>query len=309
MKSTQPLIMSTLLSIVLTLSGCAMNDHSGRADNHSSSKLLPKSAPIVLGKIEYYQLGHGTPIVLIAGYATDVTSWSNRFLIALAAHHQLIIPNNRNVSGSQINSTRYLSRDLANDVSQLIQHLHLKKPTVLGISMGGMIAQQLAILHPDQVGHLILINTAIAGHQSVHPKPKIEKKILNIPQNKLGLYFVAVDLFFPSGWKIKMAYKLVVDRFQPKKYSEINLKAIIPYQQRLILDWGNDDFSAKKISQLPMPVLILNGKADAVIPPINSNILAQVIPHSELTQWKEGGHAMIYQYPQQLTDRINKFIN
>lgn len=58
-----------------------------------------------------------------------------------------------------------------------------------------------------------------------------------------------------------------------------------------------------------MPVLILNGKSDAVIPPINSNILVQVIPHSELTQWEEGGHAMIYQYPQQLTDRINKFIN
>ena len=57
-----------------------------------------------------------------------------------------------------------------------------------------------------------------------------------------------------------------------------------------------------------MPVLILNGTADAVIPPINSSILVQTIPHAELIRWKDGGHAMIYQYPKQIAQCIDNFI-
>lgn len=274
----------------------------------TESPLIPQYTRVVGGKMEYYQLGKGSPIVLIPGYATDVSSWSSDFLYALAKKHQLIILNNRNVGGSRIHSERYRSSDLANDVAQLIQNVQLKKPTVLGISMGGMIAQQVAVLHPNLVGQLILINTAIAGHQSVHPSPKMEQKLLAIPHNKLGFYNVAVNLFFPSAWKIKMAGKLITDRFQPKNYNEIDLKRIIPYQHKLLMGWGQDEVTAKKIRLLPMPVLILNGSVDVVIPPINSSILAKTIPHAELIRWKEGGHAMIYQYPKEVAYIIDGFI-
>ena len=58
-----------------------------------------------------------------------------------------------------------------------------------------------------------------------------------------------------------------------------------------------------------MPVLILNGEADSVIPPINSIILTRTIPHAQLVRWKEGGHAMIYQYPEQIANTVNDFIS
>ena len=57
-----------------------------------------------------------------------------------------------------------------------------------------------------------------------------------------------------------------------------------------------------------MPVLILNGGADVVIPPVNSIILANTIPQARLMRWPEGGHAMIYQYPEELAGAINDFI-
>lgn len=287
--------------IGLMLSGCSIY-------KTSESKLIPQYTPVAKGKMEYYKFGKGSPIVLIPGYATDVSSWSSSFLRTLANEHQLIVLNNRNIGGSRIYSSRYMSYDLANDVFQLMHNLHLKKPAVLGISMGGMIAQQVAALHPNHVGQLILINTAISGHQAVHPSPRIEKKIWSIPHNKLGFYVVAVDCFFPSRWKIRMAYKLVTDRFLPKNHSEVNLTKIIPPQQNLLMDWTNDDITAIKISKIPMPVLILNGCADSVIPPINSSILLQTIPHAELIHWKDGGHAMIYQYPKQIAQSINQFI-
>jgi len=271
--------------------------------------LLPNHAKIKYGQIEYYRTGHGSPIILIPGYATDVSSWNREFIAQLAMQHQVIILNNRGVGGSVVSSNSYSPQDLANDTYQLIQKLKLKQPAVIGISMGGMIAQQLAVLHQDTLGALILINTSIAGKKAVHPSPDIENKLLHLSKHQLGFYFSAIELFFPPQARTSMAYSLIADRFYPKNLTKINAGAIMPKQQSLIRDWFNDNETANKLTQLHLPVLILNGKADSVIPPINSIILANTIPHSQLVQWKNGGHAMIYQYPYEMGDLINHFIS
>jgi pimeloyl-ACP methyl ester carboxylesterase len=260
------------------------------------------------GNIEYYKFGSGSPIILIPGYATDVSSWDRNFLAALAQQHQVIVLNNRNVGRSSIQSSRYETRDLANDIYQLIQHLSLQKPAILGISMGGMIAQQLAVMHPDKLGQLILINTVIAGRQAIPPVTPVEKQMLDMPTNLLARYLVALKLFFPASSRMQMAYALAVDRFQPKSYKEIDPAAILPQQRQLVLHWVDDNATAKKISRLNLPVLILNGNADNVIPPINSVILACNIRNSQIVGWKNGGHAMIYQYPIEIANTINHFI-
>ena len=293
------------LFIILILSGCSTY----HANTENLATLPAQNAPVKSGQVEYYRFGQGTPIVLIPGYATDISSWNREFLNALAQQHQLIVLNNRHVGGSHIQSDRYKSQDLANDTYQLIQYLHLRKPAVLGISMGGMIAQQLAVLHPKKIGHLILINTAIAGKTTVHPSPEVETALLNMPESKLGRYQVALKLFFPPDWKARMAYVLAFDRFRPLHYQEIDVAKVLPAQRALILAWLHDDKTAQKIKTLPMPTLILNGEADIVIPPINSVILLNAIPRAQLYRWKEGGHALNYQFPRKLALTIDHFIS
>ncbi len=296
--------------VLLLISGCS-TDHQSKHPyaTNNLNKLTPHYVSSQQGQIEYYCAGNGTPIILIAGYATDVSSWNREFLATLAAHHQIIVPNNRDVGGSKTSSTQYQAADLANDMYDLIQKLKLKKPAVIGISMGGMIAQELAVLHPETLGHLILINTSIAGDQAIPPTPKVKEKLLNLSQHKVGFYLTAIDLFFPPKWKMKMAYSLVVDRFQPQNFTEINLGLVMSKQQQLILNWLHDNETAKKIDKITIPVLVLNGESDVVIPPINSHILASRIPHAQLIRWKEGGHAMIYQYPEAIGNEINNFIS
>jgi len=269
---------------------------------------MPQYAAIQNGHLEYYRFGHGTPIVLIPGYVTDITSWDKQFLATLAEKHQLVVFNNRNVGGSAVQSDHYESQDLAKDTYQLIQQLRLRKPAVLGISMGGMIAQQLAVLYPTKIGQLILINTAIAGKQSVRPDPETEKMMLNMPTSQLGRYLIALKLFFPASERTQVGFALAVNRFQPANYTEIDPDSVMSQQRFLILQWTKDETAAKKIGQLNLPVLILNGGADEVIPPINSDILANIIPHVELKRWKNGGHAMVYQYPENIANTINDFI-
>lgn len=297
------------LLLIILMSGCATHR---QFDNHFSvenlKKITPQYAAIQNGRLEYYRFGHGSPILLIPGYVTDITSWNKRFLAVLAEKHQLIIFNNRNVGGSYVQSDHYQSQDLAKDTHQLIKTLHLKKTTVLGVSMGGMIAQQLAVLYPNEISQLILVNTAIAGKQSIKPSPATEKIMLNMPASKVGRYMVALKSFFPASQRTQMGFVLAFDRFQPKNYTEINSDSVISQQRFLILQWTKDNATAKKLGRLNLPVLILNGVADEVIPPVNSEILARVIPHAELKRWQNGGHAMIYQYPENIANVINDFI-
>lgn len=260
------------------------------------------------GQLEYYQFGQGSPIVLIPGYVTDISSWHCKFLLTLAMHHQVIVFNNRNVGRSSFHSTHYESKDLAEDTYQLIAALHLKKPTIVGISMGGMIAQQLAVTHENKIGPLILMNTLIPGSKAILPNADIKKRLQNVPRNKLARYFSGINLFFPFSWRISMAYSLVVNRFQPKDYEEINLDKVLIAQQNLLTQWTKDEMTANKIKHLKLPVLILNGKLDAVIPPINSVILAKTISGAKLMSIEEGGHAMIYQFPEQIANAINRFL-
>jgi pimeloyl-ACP methyl ester carboxylesterase len=284
------------LASVLTFTGCM-------AQSSSQSHFVP----VLHGKMEYYELGAGSPIVLIPGYGTDVSSWDQAFLTTLAQRHQLIVLNNRNVGRSIIKSSRYESQDLANDVHQLIVQLKLSKPAVLGISMGGMIAQQLAVSHPNDVGQLILINTVIAGHQAVAPSGAVKKLMLRKPKNQLDRYAVALELFFPPSSITSMAYVLAADRFQPPHYKPVSTLTILP-QQTLVMHWIADNATGDKISQLKLPVLILNGNADIVIPPINSVILARNIRYAQLLRWENGGHGMIFQYPNQIANAVSDFI-
>lgn len=311
MKSVKATAISRwfFLMLLLVLSGCSTYHASNKQYPVKNLKeLSPKYAAISHGQMEYYSFGQGSPIVLIPGYVTDVSSWNQEFLASLAQQHQVIVINNRNVGGSWVESARYESSDLAKDTYQLINKLGLKKPAILGISMGGMIAQQVAVKYGDKLGPLILINTAIAGKEAVHPSADVEKKMLDLPRDKLGRYFLAVDLFSPSSQKVQMAYSLAIDRFKPKYYTEVNPANIIPQQRHLLMRWTEDNDTAKKLKQLHTPVLILNGDADVVIPPINSVILAKTIPNAQLVSWRNGGHAMIYQYPDELAATISEFI-
>lgn len=297
-----------VLMLVIFVAGCSVHQTSSEYTLRQLNHVTPQYIAVNHGRMEYYRFGRGTPIILINGYVTDISSWNRQFLATLADHHDIIVINNRNVGGSTIRSGRYTTQDLANDTYQVIEQLHLKKPAILGISMGGMIAQQVAALHQDKLGHLILINTAIAGKKSVHPKPTTEKLMLNMPTDKVGRYFLAIKLFFPSHDRLPMAISLAIDRFQPRYFTEVDAPAMLAPQRSLLMHWTNDDATAEKLSTLKLPTLILNGQFDDVIPPVNSVILARTIPHATLERWPYGGHAMIFQYPAELAQAVNEFL-
>lgn len=304
MKKTT--ILSVIAITLIFLSG-ALKANVVETDMPSKQS-TPQFVTLPDGKIEYYRFGHGTPIVLIAGYFANVKSWNLPFLKALAKEHDVIIFDNRNVGGSFNSSKNYTTRDLALDTNNLLKALHLSHATVLGISMGGMIAQQFAISYPDNVDHLILVNTFIAGIQPILPSKQVEADLYHQPHGKIRQYLMALRILFPPEARSKMFFTFIRDRFNPHTQEIPLLPSVVKQQQGLVLGWIKDKAALNKIRNLHMPVLILSGGSDYVIPYQNTDILHKEIPNSTLVRWQDGGHAMTFQHPDAIANVINQWL-
>ena len=131
------------------------------------------SAPVrvahtTMGAVGYRVLGSGPPVVLIMGYGGTMEAWDPEFVDALSQHHRVVIFDNAGIGDTSSLSTPLTIDAMANQTSALIDTLGLGKPDVLGWSMGGMIAQALAVEHPSQVGRLVLCAT-FPGTGAVEP--------------------------------------------------------------------------------------------------------------------------------------------
>ena len=274
-----------------------------------SNTLSPHIINIPGGKIEYYRFGQGTPLILIAGYFANVKSWNMPFLKMLSAKHDVIILDNRNVGASVNSSKSYTTLDLAEDIDYLVKALNLSHVNIFGISMGGMIAQQFAITYPKTVDHLILMNTFIAGIKPTVPNKEVQEDLYSQPKSKLKQYLMALRILFPKEARFKMFFSFMRDRFNPYTKETPISPTVIKQQQALVLGWIKNTAALEKIKQLKMPVLILSGGADYVIPSPNTDVLHKEIQHSTLVRWKNGGHAMIFQYPEAIANVINQWLD
>jgi len=298
-----------LLVIITSFPDAVLPENPDHPYQLLTNNLEPHILQVPGGKIEYYRFGHGAPLVLITGYFANVKSWNMTFLKLLSTKNDVIIFDNRNVGGSFNLSKNYSTSDLAGDVGYLLKALHLSHANILGISMGGMIAQQFAILYPDKVDHLILINTFIAGIQPALPDKQIEKNLYKQPSGKLRQYIMALRLLFPPDARFKMFFTFAKDRFNPHS-KEVSLSpTVIRQQQKLVLGWINNTAALQKIRQIKIPVLILSGGSDYIIPYYNTDVLHKEIRHSKLVRWKQGGHAMIFQYPESIANTINQWLH
>ncbi len=303
-KKILNLFLCLLLSI-FTKMAAAENTHYYQT---LSNQLTPQVLDVPGGKIEYYRFGHGTPLVLITGYFANVKSWSMSFLKALSAEHDVIILDNRNVGGSINSSKNYKTVDLAGDVNYLLQSLNINHTDIFGVSMGGMIAQQYAISYPTKVDHLILMNTFIAGKQPALPSKQIQAGFYTAPKGKIKQLLMALRVLFPPEARAKMLFVFLNDRFNPKTEEKPLSPKVIKQQQNLVLAWMNDRDALQKIRKLKIPVLIMSGGSDYVIPPANSDVLKKEIPQAELIRWQDGGHAMIFQHSADIAKVINDWL-
>ena len=137
------------------------------------------------GTVAYRELGSGPALLLITGADASMDGWPPSFVDALAAHHKVVVFDNAGVGRtSAVSAPDLLSiAAMASQTSALISALRLRRPAVLGWSMGGMIAQALAVSHPAQVSRLILAATT-AGTGKALPLPSYTAAVFSLSPAK-----------------------------------------------------------------------------------------------------------------------------
>ena len=155
---------------------CAAAALAGCGSGSSGPDVLTAPVHVVRttdGTVAYRELGSGPALLLIIGADASMDDWPPSFVDALAAHHEVVVFDNAGVGRtSAVSATASLSiTAMASQTSALISALRLRRPAVLGWSMGGMIAQALAVSHPAQVSRLILAATAVGTGKAVPLPP------------------------------------------------------------------------------------------------------------------------------------------
>jgi pimeloyl-ACP methyl ester carboxylesterase len=114
-------------------------------------------------EIVYRRVGKGRPVLVLNGFAATSSDWDPSFVDGLASSNELILLNNRGIGGSTDNGAPFDIAVLAADAACVIEALGFKRVNVIGWSMGGFIAQILAVKYPQRVNSLVLLSTDPGG--------------------------------------------------------------------------------------------------------------------------------------------------
>jgi pimeloyl-ACP methyl ester carboxylesterase len=235
------------------------------------------------------------------GYAGTMQDWDPRFVDALARHYRVVIFDNAGIGRTAALSTPLSIDAMADQTSALISTLGLGRPDVLGWSMGGMIAQALAVRHPAQVRRLVLCATFPGtGTAAVPSQAAVRALTSSNPQQ------VMADLFPPDQ---AIAWDAFTAGISSYPYKPTAPAAAIAAQARASAAWfAGADPAGRRTAQISVPTLIADGSADRVDPVANDHALARLIPGAKLVLYPDAGHAFLFQEGTPLTFLIGSFL-
>jgi pimeloyl-ACP methyl ester carboxylesterase len=227
-------------------------------------------------------------------------NWSPSFVDALAEHHKVVVFDNAGVGKTATLSSPLTITAMADQTSALISTLHLAPALVLGWSMGGMIAQALAVLHPSQVSKLVLAATQAGTGKAVPPSAAAQAAVdSDSPSVELSV------LFPPSAIAAAQLYGFSVLRY-PDLY--VVLPKVKVEQTTAIDQWfAGSVASGRDVTSLKVPTLVADGSEDALDPVSNDKQLAGLIKGAQLTLYSGAGHAFWFQDESAFLARLGAF--
>ena len=252
--------------------------------------------------IAYQIFGKGDPLLFIPGFSMTMDMWEP-MLNGLPADHTIILFDNRGIgqtTAGNDTTTAFTIEQFANDTAALMDTLGIKQPVdVLGLSLGGYIAQELAFLNPEKVFRLILVASSCGGNQTVPPQVSPQDFKSMISGNATEEVFL--HTLFPQDW-IQNNTEYIENEFifPMGKVSGENLQL----QSAAAGKWN----SCERLSDMSKETLVVTGSQDITSPPANSIRLAEKIPGAWLAQIEGGGHGVMFQYPEKFARVIETFL-
>ena len=249
-------------------------------------------------RIAYEVQGAGEPVLLVQGLGYARWGWEP-IADRLARDFLVVSFDNRGIGESDVPPGPYTVAQLAADARAVLDAVGLERANVVGASLGGMVAQQLALAYPERVEKLVLLCTTPGGADA-YPMPEVtvrlfseaaslppEQALRGFVENSLSVRGELVDVLYerrlanpphPQGWQAQAAAGM---------------------------GWDSDG----RLGEIAAPTLILHGTGDNVIDYRNSELLAQRIPGARLRLFDGAGHLLFWEQPDELVAEIREFLS
>lgn len=252
-------------------------------------------------KIYYEIYGRGDPLVLIMGLRRNA-EWWYRQIPALSRHFTVLAFDNRGAGRSEKPREAYSILLFAEDTAALMEGVGIERAHVLGISMGGYIAQELAINYRDKVRSLILGCTSAGGVRAVSMSPdRLVKFTANEGLTPEQILRKDMDIYFSDRFV----------RENPKRIEEFVETSLRHYQPAFAFFQQFDAClkhdTSDRVGRIMAPTLIMTGDDDPLVPPQNSHILKELIPSAELALFSACRHCFFMEAADEFNRRTISF--
>jgi pimeloyl-ACP methyl ester carboxylesterase len=254
--------------------------------------------------IDYEVRGAGAPLLMICGFRRSRVVWMNGILDLLAQRFQLILMDNRGTGQSDKPQDGYSAERMADDAAAVLAHAQLPRAHVFGFSMGGMIAQRVALRHPGLVHGLALAGTHCGTHGSVPGDKRIFDLLRIVPDAQRTAREVAVmqeQAYFVESFRA--ANRPLLDRM----FDVVNANPTPPHAVQGHLKVIAEFEGCADLGQIKAPTLAIHGDGDPLIPAENSRILAKGIAGAQLYVVPTASHFFWMEKPQESAAALTGF--
>jgi 3-oxoadipate enol-lactonase len=246
----------------------------------------------------------GDVVLFIHGLAYDRAGWGPGPRL-LADEFRVVLFDNRGVGESDAPRGPYSVPQMAGDAVAVLDAVGARRAHVVGVSLGGYIAQELAVTQPERVAKLVLLSTAVAAGEGALPMPQRgvdgfarfpylprARGLRLMVENSLGDHAVRErpDL-------VDEVYRYRLEHAPPLEAWGAQVAAGVGFQH-----------TSRPIEEIAAPTLVLHGGSDAIIDPRNGELLAQRIPNARLETFPDRGHLAMWQEPEWFAQRLREFL-
>ena len=252
-------------------------------------------------KLYWEDGGAGEPLLLIQGLGFSGAMWY-RILPALEARHRVIRYDARGIGRSDIPEQQWDIATMAADAMAILDAAGEQTAHVLGVSLGGIVAQEAALTYPDRLRSLTLLSTHPAGQEAVWPDAEVMDMLRNrttLPREE------AIRAALPYG------YATTTDPAWIEQ--DVQLRLEIPtheagYMGQLMAGLGYEG-TVPRLPQVTVPALIIHGDLDKMIPVANATIMAKALPDARKVIVEGAGHVIWTDAPDAVTGALLEFLD
>jgi pimeloyl-ACP methyl ester carboxylesterase len=251
-------------------------------------------------ELYYERSGSGEPLLMIQGMSGSHLAWGRPFLAELEKSFECVIFDNRGMGESGRASLPFTTADLANDTVGLLDALGLESVHVLGISMGGMIAQELTLDHPERVRTLTIGASFCGGSEGT----LMAREDLEL----LGAAYASGEReqVLRAMWEINLSpgFRAEDSRFQAFAEMASKLPAPRPVVMQQMQACAAHDTS-RRLHRISVPTLVIHGTEDRLLRVANGRQIARLIP-APLVEMEGVGHLFWWEQPERSAELVRE---